>query len=142
MSDDNRSFDPFQTLADHAEHLNAICSPAWRPKVDYELMSGSLVWSDETNRHTPIEVIWALRFIFAYRTGLILNKPREEFKAIWDHARSLFPKWVGFRAERSQPTAELLDIYRAGDVSCSKCSRDLMRLVETEDTGPRDNDNQ
>ncbi len=59
VSADNPAFDPVQALTDYADHLNAICSPGWWPKVFYELMSGALVWSDETNSKTPMEVIWA-----------------------------------------------------------------------------------
>jgi hypothetical protein len=127
VSDDNRHFDPVQTLTDHAEHLNAICSPAWWPKVFYEIMSGGLIWSDETNRQTPVEVIWALRILVAYRTSLMLNHPREELKPMWDLGLSLFPKWVGFRPERRQATPRLLQIYRRGDVRLRKCLKDLER---------------
>jgi hypothetical protein len=130
VSDDDRSFDPFQTLIDHAEHLNAICSPAWWPKVFYEIMSGALIWSDETNSKTPVEVIWALRFVVAYRTSLMLNKPREELKPMWDHALSLFPKWVGFRPERRRATPKLLQVYRSGDVGLRKCLRDMEREMD------------
>jgi hypothetical protein len=88
-------------------------------------MSGGLVWTDETNKETPIEVIWALRFLVAYRTGLMLKKPREEFKHIWEHALSLFPQWVGFRSDRREATPDLLEIYRRGSVSVRKCLRDI-----------------
>ena len=136
VSDDDRHFDPVQTLTDHAEHLNAICSPAWWPKVFYEIMSGALIWSDETNRKTPVEVIWALRWIVAYRTSLMLNEPREELKPMWDLGLSLFPKWVGFRPERRQATPELLQIYRRGNVSLRKCLRDMEREMDKKDAGP------
>jgi hypothetical protein len=135
VNNDDHSFDPFQILADHAEHLNAICSPALGSKNFYEMMSGALVWSDETNREIPIKVIWSLRFIFAYRTSLLLNKPREELKPLWDHALSLFPKWVGFRPERRQPTPDLMRIYRRGDVSLRKCLRDMEREMARQPKG-------
>jgi hypothetical protein len=136
VSDDNRYFDPVQTLTVYAEHLNAICSPRWLPKVFYEIMSGALIWSDETNKKTPVEVIWALRFIVAYRTSLMLNKPREELKPMWELGLSLFPKWVGFRPERREPTPKLLQIYRRGDVSLRKCLRDMEREIDKEDAEP------
>jgi hypothetical protein len=136
VSDDDRHFDPLQTLTAYAEHLNAICSPAWWPKVFYEIMSGALVWSDETNKETPVEVIWALRFVVAYRTSLMLNNPREELKPMWDLGLSLFPKWVGFHPERRQSTPKLLQIYRRGDVSVRKCLRDMAREMDTEDAEP------
>jgi hypothetical protein len=132
VSDDSRSFDPVQTLAKHAEHLNAISSPGPRPKVSYEIMSGALIWSDETNSKTPGTVMEALRYVVAYRTSLMLGKPREVLKPIWEHALTLFPNWVGFRPERRQPTPELLRIYRRGDVSLRKCLRKIEREMEKE----------
>jgi hypothetical protein len=136
VSSHQHTFDPFQILTDYAEHLNGICSPERGVQGCYEIMSGALVWSDERNEKTPVEVIWALRAIWGYRTSLMLNEPREELKPTWDHGLSLFPKWVGFRPERRQPTPELLRIYRRGDVSLRKCLRDLEREVDRGDTEP------
>jgi hypothetical protein len=133
MSNDDRKFEPFRALTDHAEQLNAIGSPAFSPKVFYEIMSGALIWSDETDSKTPVQVIWALRSIFAYRTSLMLSKPREELRVIWEHGLALFPNWIGFRPERRQPTPELLQIYRRGDVSLRKCLRDLERKMDKGD---------
>jgi hypothetical protein len=130
MSDQDDHCDPVRRLTDHAEHLNAICSPALSPKIAYEIMSGALIWSDETNRDTPVEVIGALRFIFAYRTSLMLNKPREELKPMWELGLSLFPNWVGFRPERRQATPDLLQIYRRGHVSLMKCLRNIEREMD------------
>jgi hypothetical protein len=130
---DHDRFDPVRTLTDHAEHLNGICTPAWWPRVFYELLSGALIWSDETNSKTPVEVTWALRFIVAYRTSLMLNKPREELRPMWELGLSLFAKWVGFRPERREATPKLLDIYRRGEVSLRKCLRDMERDMDKED---------
>ena len=132
MSDDDSDFDPVRTLTAHAEHLNAIRSPGWWPRVDYEIMSGALIWSDEQTGMTPVEVTWALRYIVAYRTSLMLNKPRQELKPMWDLGLSLFPNWVGFRPERRQATPKLLRIYRRGDVSLKKCLRDMEREMGQE----------
>jgi hypothetical protein len=136
VTDDDRPFDPVQTLTAYADQLNAICSPGWWPKISYEIMSGALIWSDETNRNLPVEVMWALQFIIAYRTSLMLNKPREELKPMWDLGLSLFPKWVGFRPERREPSAKLLQIYRRGAVSLRKCLRDMEREMDKEDAEP------
>lgn len=136
VSDDDRTLDPVQTLTTHAEHLNAISSPGWPPKIFYEIMSGGLVWSDETTSKTPTEVIWALRPIFAYRTSLMLGKPREELQPMWNLGLSRFPKWVGFRPDRRQATPELLLLYRRGDVSLRKCLRDLERKTDEEHVEP------
>lgn len=136
MNDDGEHFDPIRSLTDHAEHLNIICSPAWWPKVFYEIMSGAVIWSDETNSKTPVEVIWALRSIMAFRTSLMLNKPREELKPMWDLGLSLFPKWVGFRPERRQASPKLLQIYRRGDIGVKKCLRDMERKIEKGNVKP------
>src|SRR5438132_612508 len=93
-------------------------------------MSGGLIWTDETNATTPVEVIWALRYLVAYRTGLLLNESRDEFRLLWEHARSLFLQWVGFRPERLQPTPELLKIYRDGNVSLKWCLRKIEREMD------------
>jgi hypothetical protein len=100
-------FDPDRALIENADHLNSISCPDSSPQVEYEYLSGALIWSDETNRKTPTEAIWALRLIFAYRTNLILDKPRDEFKRWWDLGLSLFPQWVGFRTDRRQPIASV-----------------------------------
>jgi hypothetical protein len=140
MNDNHQSFDFFRTLAEHAGHLNAINSPAESPRVFYEILSGALVWTDETNDETSIKAIWALRPVVAYRTGLILNERRDEFKALWDHALSLFPGWVGFRPERRQPTPELQAIYRRGSVRLRKCLRDLERHTDAEPKNDAESD--
>jgi hypothetical protein len=124
MSDECEKFDLLHVLNANAEHLNAIGEPQASPTIFYDILSGGLVWSDETVKSTPTQVIWTLRRIFAYRTGLILDRPRDEFKGYWKHAISLFPKWVGFRTERRQPTPELLAIYRRGEAELKKCLRD------------------
>jgi hypothetical protein len=141
MSDAGQSFDLYRALTENAERLNAASTPAPAPRVFYEIMSGSLVWSDEMPKEMPGQGISALRFLFAYRTGLIRNKPRDEFKAVWDLALALFPNWVGFRSERRQATPELLRIYRRGAASLRKCLRDLERRMDPqskEDGEPSD----
>lgn len=111
----NSNFDPWQTLAAYAERLNATKSPATDATVFYETMSGALVWSDEMDDRTPVRLIWALRFLVAYRMSLMLSKPRDELRPLWDFSQSLFPNWVGFGLERRAPNPELLDVYRRRD---------------------------
>jgi hypothetical protein len=93
-------------------------------------MSGALIWSDEVEDGFPCDLIVALRPIFAYRTSLMKNKPREEFRPIWDRCLKLFPNWVGFRPKRRQPTPQLLRVFREGDVGLRKCLRDALRTSE------------
>ena len=125
MADRDGQFDPVRTLTDHAAYLNAISSPSSCPKVFYEIMSGAVVWSDEMTIKIPVELIWALRSIVAYRTSLMLNKPREELRSMWELGLSLFPEWVGFRPERRTATLELLNVYRRGAARLRKCLRDI-----------------
>jgi hypothetical protein len=118
-------FDPFRVLSEHAAHLNGITAADRTQPPFYELMSGALVWRDETRPNTPTEVIWALRFLCAYRTSLMLGEPRAELATIWEHSVSLFPKWVGFLPERRASDPELLAIYRRGNLGLRKCLRDM-----------------
>jgi hypothetical protein len=129
MANDRDNFDPYRTLNEYSGHVNGI---RWARSglPFYDLMSGGLVWADETRRNlrrTPTEVIWALRALWAYRTSLMLNEPREELVEFWEYGLAHFPRWVGFRPERREPTSKLLEIYRRGDVSLRKCLRDLER---------------
>lgn len=119
--------DPMSALREHAHHLNSIRRPRLFRKVFYELMSGGLVWTDETHGSTPREVKNSLRIIFAYRTSLLLGEPRDEFKPYWDQSLELFPRWVGFRPERRTATPRLLETYRRGNVSLKKCLKDMER---------------
>lgn len=119
--------DPFEEFA---EHLNSIKKPKRRTQVFYDMMSGALVWRDETNRNTPIDVIWALGLVRSYRTSLMLNEPQSEIEFVWEYALSLFPDWVGFRSERRTPTPELLETYRRGDVSLRWCLRNTERDLD------------
>jgi hypothetical protein len=129
MTDDRDNFDPYRTLDEYADHLNGIHWPRSGFPF-YDVMSGGLVWTDETRRffrRTPTEVIWALRALWAYRTSLMLNEPREELAGFWQYGLARFPRWVGFRPQRRKPTPKLLEIYRRGDMSLRKCLRDLKR---------------
>lgn len=125
VSHNGAKFDPVKTLTNHASEMNRIRRAALWPRVSYEAMSGALIWSDETKDDTPTEVIWALRAIWAYRTSLMLDDPREELKPYWDLGLEQFPRWVGFRPRRRKATPRLLSIHRRGDVSLRWCLRDL-----------------
>jgi hypothetical protein len=75
-------------------------------------MSDAFVWPDETDTSTPIHVIWALRFVRHYRTGLILGVPRP-YVEFWQLGRELFPHWVGFHSSRCELSSHLAEIYQA-----------------------------
>ena len=133
MSAKNLEHDGLYQLTTHADHLNSISTPNSSAIAKYELMSGALIWTDETNSETPVHVTWALRKLFAYRTKLMLHnaEPDNEF---WDQCVKLFPNWIGFLTERRTPTPELLAEYRRGDVSTRWCLRQLDNEMDTDDT--------
>jgi hypothetical protein len=74
-------------------------------KMFYELLSDSLIWTDEIPEVSTEQVggLRSLRFVFRYRTSLMLGKPEERFRPFWDEALSLFPAWPGFDADRQLP---------------------------------------
>ncbi len=101
---------PEDTLRQWARHLDGIREPGVAAEPFVDVMSDALVWTDETISSTPTEVIWALRFVRHYRTGLILGvaRPHSEF---WQLARDLFPHWVGFLPSRCELSPRLAEIY-------------------------------
>lgn len=127
MPVDSSNFGPLHVLTEHAAHLNGITVPDSTQPPFYELMSGALVWRDETREDTPTEVIWALRLVCAYRTSLMRGQPRAEFATLWEHCLRQFPNWVGFLPERRASDPVLLEIYRRGEVGSRKCLRDFER---------------
>ena len=133
MSDEDLKYGGLHQLTTLSDHLNSISTPDPAARVFYELMSGALIWSDETNDETPVYVIWALRQLFAYRAQLILDnaQPNDEF---WDQCVKLFPNWIGFRPDRRTQAPELLAVYRRGSVSLKKCLRDMDRETLADDT--------
>lgn len=102
---------PEETLRQWANHLDSIRQATIaEPFVD--CMSDALVWRDETNSSIPTRVIWALRFVFHHRTGLILGEQRP-YADFWQLGREQFPHWVGFLPSRCGPSSRLAEIYRA-----------------------------
>jgi hypothetical protein len=132
MPDPDLSKHGMDDLAIFATHLNAIRTADPGAKPFYELMSGALVWPDETNSSTPVEVVWALRQLWAYRTYLMLNK-NASVNTVWQKCVTLFPNWIGFLPERRTATPELLAEYRRGNVSTESCLRQLDRETEAND---------
>jgi hypothetical protein len=130
MSDDDLIYDSLYQLTTHADHLNAIDTPDPGATVKYEILSGALIWSDETRRDTPVYVVWAIRELFAYRTLLMLNDIEPDNDR-WAQCVRLFPNWVGFLPERRKRTPELLREYRRGRISLRRCLRELDRETGT-----------
>ncbi|HVS34564.1 MAG TPA: hypothetical protein VMS17_03215 [Gemmataceae bacterium] len=103
--------------ADSLEQLRAIADQmrllraAPGASVFYELMSDSLVWSDEIPdlETGDVRAFHCLRYVFRYRTTLILGKPDTRYSDFWEEARSLFPDWPGFEGRRQ--SVELRPVY-------------------------------
>ncbi len=95
--------DRFAALRHIAPKLNQIQEDP-RARVHYELMSDSLVWSDELpplDQVEPGECI-CLRGIWRFRSSLIMGAHEEKFRPAWEEAQKLFPFWPGFLLARQQ----------------------------------------
>lgn len=96
-----------QMIAKELESLELIPTAT----LHYDVFSDALTWSDERPRHRRARDLWCMRPIFRYRTGLILGLELEEFKESWNAGKSIFPSWIGFRQERCEPNAILVETY-------------------------------
>ena len=129
------SFDPHRWLTDYADHLNAISRRRWFGFPFYDVLAGAVVWTDETRRwprrrRTPVEVIWALGGLWAYRTSLMLGQPRAELEAYWRLGLERFPNWVGFHPKRRIATPKLLRLCRDGGAQTDRLAGDLKRMAD------------
>jgi hypothetical protein len=68
-------------------------------RVLYDDLSGSLFWTDEWPQSPPVSTD-CLRFVFNYRTGLLIGKPMNTWLSFWQEAKRCFPDWIGFLPER------------------------------------------
>ncbi len=133
ISDEYLKHDSLYWLSTHAEHLSTIDTPDPQARAFYEIMSGALVWPDETKSDTPIYAIWSLRGLWAYRTHLMLDELEPDnddcarLHEYWPKCVALFPNWIGFLPDRRKRTPELLAEYRRGDVSLRWCLRNAER---------------
>ena len=101
-----------------------IFRPDARPH--YEMMSGALLWDDEKAAIPFIAIGW-FRATLAYRTSVLLAKPRIEFESIWTDVQRLAPRWPGFRPERCTPSADLVAFLTAHK---EKSERDFRRILD------------
>jgi hypothetical protein len=82
-------------------------------RINYDLFADALIWSDEFPRaeeyvRRAINPS-CMRGILNFRTSLILEHPREKFRAAWEEAKRLFPDWPGFSPERQ--SSGLKDVF-------------------------------
>jgi len=102
-----------EVLRLHAARLN---SRWWRwPFVgpEYHLFADALRWADEYPPWWGLsELENALRYLWHYRTGLILGEARKGIE-LWDLGKQLFPHWVGFHPSRCRRVIPYVTIYWA-----------------------------
>jgi hypothetical protein len=102
----------FQMLAPMLDKL--VLDP--NARVSYELMSDSLIWSDELPPPAPGGE-WntnCLRGAFRFRTTLILGKPDERFRARWEELQTLCPNWPAFLPDRRSPDPGKVRLFEEG----------------------------
>lgn len=81
-------------------------------RVQYELMSDALIWSDELPPLDEKGVDFAcIRAVFRFRTTLMLGKPDERYRSDWDLLASLCPQWPGFLPERRAPDEDRIQLF-------------------------------
>jgi hypothetical protein len=85
---------------------------AWDATPRYDMLSDSLVWTNELPEPDGRNVS-PIRPVIRHRTCLILGIP-PEFPEWWTTAQSLFPTWIGFSPARSIGNSSLVDIYQYG----------------------------
>jgi hypothetical protein len=120
-----------------------VLRPSPEATICYDMLSGALIWSDETPSLQTLRSIegWqVLRFVFHFRTQMILGRPEEadpdpdgvarqiftESRDAWDEAMRLFPEWPGFDPQRR--SADLRQVYE----SLSAPSRRELEEIERE----------
>ena len=93
--------EPFEQLRAIAGRMREL-KPAAGASVFYELMSDALVWDDEIPDLAAGDVgeFHCLRFVFRYRTTLLVGQPDERYRRFWEEAARLFPYWPGFDPRR------------------------------------------
>jgi hypothetical protein len=104
-------------LIDFQDHLDGLIVKLRTLKRDnsaeafYDLMSGSLVWSDEKASPLTREEMGCMRTVFHFRSSVIIGKPAEETRSLWDKLRDKYPDWIGFDPSRCQPSENLSSLY-------------------------------
>ncbi len=118
--------EPLTQLRSIADRMRKL-KPAPKATVFYELMSNALVWSDEIPDLETGDVhdFHCLRFVFRFRTTLMMGKPDERFQSLWDEAKALFPNWPGFDPERQ--AVEYRPVYER---FCELAKADIRELFD------------
>ena len=101
------SKEEFCTIAKDLESLSRDPTAT----LHFEVMSNALVWSDEVLRNRRARETWCMRPVFRYRTGLIMGLDFDEFREDWRIAKTIFPRWIGFSADRCDRSNFLEERY-------------------------------
>ena len=77
-------------------------------EYDYQGACDGLVWSDEVPK-SPLsdEQEQVVRYLFQYRTGLIMGESNPTLEPLWNNSMRAFPNWPGFAPERCTQSEEL-----------------------------------
>jgi hypothetical protein len=121
---------PEAVLRYHARRLNGRNWhwPLLQPS--FHTFAGALCWLDEYPVWWRLsELKNALRFLWHYRTGLMLGENRE-WGEFWELGLRLFPRWVGFHASRRCLTRRNWIIYRAGHIATIRCVKQMEQEIE------------
>lgn len=80
-------------------------------EVEYQGVCDGLVWSDETPQDSlNEEQEQVFRYLVQYRTSVIMGEPIPCLQSLWNDACQAFPMWPGFKKERCEPSAALVDL--------------------------------
>ena len=76
---------------------------------EYQGVCDGLVWSDEVPKsQLTDEQEQILRYLFLYRTGLIMGETNPSLEPLRNSSIHAFPNWPGFAPERCSPNEELV----------------------------------
>jgi len=89
--------------------FKALHTPSPGAQPTYDMITDSLVWSDELPDAQP-NLWWAIRPVLHHRTCIILQRASTA-GSWWNRAIELFPEWVGFLPTRQTPTEDLRALY-------------------------------
>lgn len=88
------------------------------PKMEYEVMTGSIYWEDEGLRELRNHHLQdAFKYVINHRMNLVVGpnsdvgvmRSKSFDKSIFEMAKRFFPDWIGFEKSRCSYNSELED---------------------------------
>jgi len=92
------------TLDNLEEQINA--------EILFCKISDAVFWTDEvpgSKSDWPTKFSHVMRFLFRYRTSVILDEPDERLQEIYVRSKTLFPNWPGFFPKREAASEEIVN---------------------------------